>query len=157
MIRHASLLPRAMPFAVALVLAGCGAEAPEEQPSGAPGAAPSAPAPPIVQAFARADAIPPALHGRWAEDAADCEAGRAEAQGLLVIGPERLEFYESVGTLGNIEQVGLSSLRARFAFTGEGVAWERRMALTVGDGGDTLVRREYGEDAAPGPFRYDRC
>ena len=37
------------------------------------------------------------------------------------------------------------------------MTWEREVVLDVQDGGATLVRREYGDDAAPGPFRYAKC
>ena len=44
-----------------------------------------------------------------------------------------------------------------FAFEGEGMNWIRDMTLDVQDDGQTLIRREYGLDAAPGPIRYRRC
>jgi hypothetical protein len=48
-------------------------------------------------------------------------------------------------------------MRATFDFTGEGMEWEREMTLTLENGGETLVRREYGDDAAPEPLEYTRC
>ena len=103
------------------------------------------------------ETIPAALRGRWGLVPADCEPGRPDAKGLLVIGPTTLEFYESVGTLEDIEAATTDSLRADFAFTGEGMEWQRDLLLRVEDGGAALVRREYGPDAAPEPFRYARC
>ena len=52
---------------------------------------------------------------------------------------------------------GLTPLRAAFDFEGEGMTWQREVVLDVQDDGATLIRREYGEDAAPGPFRYAKC
>ncbi len=104
-----------------------------------------------------AEAIPVALRGRWGLTANDCDPSRSDNKGLLTVSADRLEFYESVGELGNIEEARAARIRADFAFTGEGMSWERDMALEVQDGGETLIRREYGDDAAPDPFRYSKC
>lgn len=102
--------------------------------------------------------IPAAIQGRWGLVAADCEPGRADAKGLLTITADKLEFYESVGTLGeDIEEVEDDRIRATFDFTGEGMEWEREMALELQETGAALVRREFGADAAPGSFRYVKC
>lgn len=101
--------------------------------------------------------IPAAIQGRWGMVPADCDPARDDAKGLLTIGPSKLQFYESVGTLTTIEEASDTRVRASFAFTGEGMTWQRDETLDVQDGGQTLIRREYGEDAAPGPFRYSKC
>lgn len=106
---------------------------------------------------AEATAIPAAIRGRWGLTEADCEPGRADATGLLTITAGKLEFYESVGTLDSIEEAGANRIRADFDFTGEGMTWERDIALDLQDGGQTLVRREYGEGAAAEAFRYSKC
>ncbi|MBN9507289.1 MAG: hypothetical protein J0I69_14845 [Altererythrobacter sp.] len=101
--------------------------------------------------------IPAAIQGRWGMVPADCDPARDDAKGLLTIGPTKLEFYESVGTLTSIAEASASRIRASFAFTGEGMEWQRDETLDVQDNGQTLIRREYGEDAAPGPLRYSKC
>lgn len=101
--------------------------------------------------------IPEAMRGRWGLVAADCTSTRGDAKGLLEIDAGRLRFYESVGTLDTVMDAEPTRLRATFDFEGEGMTWEREIVLDVQDGGSTLIRREYGEDAAPGPFRYSRC
>jgi hypothetical protein len=101
--------------------------------------------------------IPAAIQGRWGLTEADCEPGRADAKGLLTISADSLEFYESVGRLDSIEEAGANRIRADFDFTGEGMTWERDIALDLQDGGQTLVRREYGEDAAADAFSYSKC
>jgi hypothetical protein len=88
---------------------------------------------------------------------ADCEPGRADAKGLLAITGNKLEFYESVGTLAAIEQAEGNRIRGSFDFTGEGMTWKRELTLEVREGESTLIRREYGEGAAPEPFRYTKC
>lgn len=101
--------------------------------------------------------IPAEMRGRWGLVAADCDPERDDAKGLLTITGDKLEFYESVGTLDTIMEAEPNRIRAAFDFEGEGMTWEREAVLDVQDGGTTLIRREYGEDAAPGPFRYSKC
>lgn len=106
---------------------------------------------------AGAATIPDAALGRWGLVPADCTSTRGDAKGLLVVGPTRLDFYESRAVIRDVEERSPSRIVGTFAFTGEGVEWTRRIALEVEDGGKTLVRRELGEDAAPGAYEYVAC
>jgi hypothetical protein len=83
---------------------------------------------------------------------ADCEPGRDDAKGLLTIGPTKLEFYESVGTLSEIEEASDTRIRAAFAFTGEGMTWKRYEALEIQS--NKLVRTESSPMKS---FAYVRC
>jgi hypothetical protein len=94
--------------------------------------------------------IPAPLRGRWGLVPADCTSTRGDAKGLLTITADKLEFYESVGTLDTIMDAEPTRIRATFDFEGEGMTWQREVVLDVQDDGATLIRREYGEDAAPG-------
>ena len=105
----------------------------------------------------QAQTIPAAIQGRWGLVPADCTSTRGDAKGLLTISPTTLSFYESRGMIGAIKVRKETGLRAEFAFSGEGMTWTRDEVLDIQDGGKSLVRREYGEDALPGPFRYARC
>ena len=151
---------------VALVLAGCNEpSAPAPEPSASEAALPTlavpspgaTPAEPSVIDTPTATQIPAALQGRWGLVPNDCDPSRDDAKGLLTIGPDSLRFYESRAILDMIKESNDSRIRASFQFTGEGMTWTRDEVLDVQDGGKTLVRREYGEDAAPGPLRYSRC
>lgn len=106
---------------------------------------------------AAAQSIPVAIRGRWGLVPADCTSTRGDAKGLLTIDADTLRFYESRGILGTIKERSDSRIRATFAFTGEGMTWTREVALDLRNDGRTLVRREFGQDAAAGPFRYARC
>ena len=150
--------------ALPLALAACG-EAPDDEgaPEASETAMPVEPdggigdgAAPLPQETPE-EGIPQSLQGRWGLTAADCTSTRGDAKGLLTVSATTLTFYESVGRLGAVENRTRNAIRAEFAFTGEGMTWTRDLALEATDGGETLVRREYGEDAAPGPFEYTRC
>ncbi|HTM94874.1 MAG TPA: hypothetical protein VL100_03515 [Croceibacterium sp.] len=148
-----------------LLLAACGGADEPALPSGDESPIPVEPdggigdgaTPAAEPSEATAAGIPEALRGRWGLVAADCEPGRADAKGLLVISADKLKFYESVGTLGEASERTPERMRASFAFTGEGMNWNREMTLEVQDGGKALVRQEFGADAAPAPLRYIRC
>jgi hypothetical protein len=113
--------------------------------------------PPVDTGTPAPTEIPATIRGRWGLVPADCDPARDDAKGLLTITAEKLEFYESVGTLDTIMEAEPSRIRAAFDFEGEGMTWQREVVLDVQDNGATLIRREYGEDAAPGPFRYAKC
>jgi len=104
-----------------------------------------------------AASIPAALQGRWGLVAADCTSTRGDAKGLIEVTGNTITFYESRATLGDVAQRTDDSIRATFSFTGEGMTWNRDMALAAQDGGEALVRTEYGEDAMADPLRYSRC
>ena len=112
---------------------------------------------PSEPATAGTTAIPDAMTGRWGLVAAACDPKRSDAKGLLEISPRGLTFYESRGSLRDIVESEPGRIVANFDFSGEGMSWQRRMVLDLQDAGATLIRREYGEDAAPGPFKYQRC
>ena len=101
--------------------------------------------------------LPIAIQGRWGMVPADCTSTRGDAKGLLIVDPTTLKFYESRGTLGKIAERTETRIRASFAFSGEGMTWTRDEVLDVQPGGKTLIRREFGEDAQPGPLTYARC
>lgn len=112
---------------------------------------------PSAPAAADTAAIPDAMTGRWGLVAADCDPARSDAKGLLEISPSGLTFYESRGSLRDIVESEPGRIVANFDFSGEGMNWQRRMVLDLQNAGATLIRREYGEDAALGPFKYQRC
>lgn len=127
----------------------------------APVSPPASPAGPgagtTASPAATALAIPAALHGRWALVAADCTSTRGDTKGLMVVGPTSVRFYESIATLGAVKEQSATLIAARFAFSGEGMEWQRDMTLDGQEGGGVLIKREYGDDAPPGPFKYTRC
>ena len=148
-----------LPFAILVAVAGCDSSPTETESPPAPGTAETAaPAPPeTASPSPAASTIPAVIQGRWGLVAADCEPGRDDAKGLLTISANELDFYESVGTLDDVKELGETRIRADFDFVGEGQEWERDVTLEAREGGTVLIRREDGVDAAPGEFRYTKC
>lgn len=103
------------------------------------------------------DQVPLAIRGRWGLVAADCTSRDGDAKGLLEISAKVLGFYESRGVLQSIRQWAPNRLHADFDFSGEGMSWSREMELDLQADGRTLIRRDHGKDAQPGPLRYRRC
>ena len=98
-----------------------------------------------------------AFRGRWGLVPADCEPRRSDATGLLEINEDELRFYESRATPDGLVEYAPRRIVGEFDFVGEGQVWRRTMSLELQEGGRTLVRREYGQDAMPGMLRYERC
>ncbi|GAA4006517.1 hypothetical protein [Sphingomonas humi] len=96
------------------------------------------------------------FQGRWGLTANDCQPGRSDAKGLLVIEPRRLTFYESRATLKNVVTSDFDKqVTANFAFTGEGMSWERRISFERN--GDKLRRIEKGGEEGPVDLTYTAC
>ncbi|MCB2076696.1 MAG: hypothetical protein KDE55_03250 [Novosphingobium sp.] len=156
---------------LALALGGCAQESEPEQPTDstevsgeALGPPPPAdlpvqeePASSTEAASQDEDTIPPPVQGRWGLVPGDCASDRGDEKGLLTIGPDKLEFYESVALLGTIKERDESRIRATFTFSGEGETWIQDVVLDAQDDGKTLIRRDYGHDAMPGPLKYTHC
>lgn len=117
----------------------------------------AAPAPTASEASEVATAIPSALRGRWGLVPKDCTSTLGDAKGLLTVSASQLKFYESVAKLGKVQEADDNRLRANFRYSGEGMTWIQDVALEAQDGGKTLIRRDYGPDAQPGPLKYTRC
>ena len=96
--------------------------------------------------------IPAALRGRWGLTPADCTSAPGGAEGLLVVTPGQLQFYESRAVPSPGIQTSSNSVSGNFAFTGEGQEWTKYLTLEVRDG--KLVRTERDPVAS---FRYVRC
>lgn len=106
---------------------------------------------------AAARQIPSPIRGRWGLVRADCVTTHGDAKGLLEITAEDLVFYESRGKLIGLREREPTRIVGDFAFSGEGMNWQRRILLEVQDGGQTLIRRDYGGDDVAGQFHYTRC
>lgn len=113
--------------------------------------------PTVSASPAVASTIPIAAQGRWGLVPKDCTSKLGDNKGLITISSTNIRFYESAGKLGAIAERSDTGIRAVFAFTGEGMEWNREMILDLKDGGKTLIRRENGEGAASGPLQYTRC
>lgn len=101
--------------------------------------------------------IPAPIRGRWALVRGDCVTTHGDAKGLLEISSDELTFYESRGKLTALHEREQTRIVGDFAFSGEGLNWQRRIVLEVQDNGQSLIRRDYGGDDVAGQFHYTRC
>lgn len=129
----------------------------KEQPGSDVATAPASPTSAEPDIARSAQQIPPAVQGRWGLVAADCIATRGDAKGLLTVTPTSLRFYESVGTLTRVRERERRGIVGEFSFSGEGSNWNRTITLEAQEGGQSLVRRDKGEGAAPDVLKYMRC
>ena len=102
-------------------------------------------------------AIPASIRGRWALDASDCPKRPGTDLTALTIDAAKLRFHESHGELARVRERDASRIVADYKFSGEGMEWDRLMVLDAQDSGKILIRRDYGQGAAPGVMRYTRC
>lgn len=102
-------------------------------------------------------AIPAAVQGRWAIDAADCSKRPGTDLTVLTIDASNLRFHESHGELVRVREAGARLVVAEYKFSGEGMEWDRLMRLEAVDSGKTLVRHDMDEGADAPPMRYTRC
>ncbi len=91
------------------------------------------------------------------QNAPDCGARPGTDLTALVIDAKTLRFFESAGDLARVRDRDANRIVADYKFSGEGQQWDRLMLLGLADGGKTLVRRDYGDGAAPDAMRYTRC
>lgn len=143
--------------AVVLLIAACRQQAEEadgvvalsEPGTLAPAATPETPW--------RSTGVPQAMQGRWGMTVNDCDPARSDNKGLMVIGADSLQFYESRAVLQQTHASIADEFRARFGFTGEGMEWETIESLTLRDNDAVLVRHSSGQEGQFGPFEYRRC
>jgi len=98
--------------------------------------------------------IPTALQGEWAMSEGDCFPENGAAKGRLEISETALTFYESVGTLDEVQEREAERLVATFDFTGEGMEWRRTETLSLSG---AVLTRSTDKGDAQGPYEYRRC
>jgi len=96
--------------------------------------------------------IPSALHGRWGLTPEDCTSTRGDAKGLLIVSPNQLKFYESVGKPAGELKISADSASGDYVFSGEGMTWKKYQVLEIQSG--KLVRTESSPMAS---YTYARC
>ena len=158
---------KAPPAFMLLLLAACGSRSPVAKGAENTAALPTinkpAPSPhgeppktstaaaasrPTASAFA----FPTALQGRWGLTPMDCTSTRGDAKGLLIIAPDRMQFYESRALPATDVQVTGDAVAGTFDFTGEGQSWSKYQSLQIRS--HSLIRTESNPTAS---FSYAKC
>lgn len=97
-------------------------------------------------------AIPAAFHGAWDWTGGNC----LEYSDLrMEIGPQRIQFYESLGTVEAVRSDG-DSLTVELAMEGEGEKWEQTTELALVEGG-ALLETVHEDPSGQGKMRLKRC
>ena len=96
--------------------------------------------------------IPAVLQGRWGLTPGDCTGPLSSAKGLLVIGPNQLNFYESRAVPAADVATDAGTTRGTFHFTGEGQTWDKFESLKRSGG--RLTRTEGNPTAS---YTYAKC
>lgn len=96
--------------------------------------------------------LPMAFRGRWGLVQADCTSTNGDNKGLMAVEAERLTFYESRATVGEVELISATAVKAHLEFSGEGQTWQQDTALTLEDQNHVLTRVADGQT-----LRYTRC
>lgn len=143
--------------ALGMALAACSREPEATQPAQSEAAGPEQTGAAAVASAEAESEIPEVLRGRWGLVPADCTSTKGDAKGLMTVTADKLEFYESVASLGPIKKIDASGVSAAYEFTGEGQTWVLDVAMSTPDGGKTLVREDTGPQAQPGPLTYKKC
>lgn len=119
--------------------------------SAGPGTQPGDPNQPIYEENEKA-LIPVSMQGRWGMTANDCDPKRSDNKGLMIVEADRLRFYESRAIIQRVTVNAPENFTADFAFTGEGMEWNKSENLKLTNSSKTLVRTD-----KDGTFRYNRC
>lgn len=143
---------------------------PATSPSGSP--QPSQSASPTKE-LRQAQTIPRPLRGKWREvpprepgdtsmqrkvTTAQCDnSDYANAGKILNIRDTNFGFFEQGGRLLKIHERSDTRIRATFDTTYADTPTQMDYIFDAQDGGTSLVMREYGKGARPGPFLYKRC
>jgi hypothetical protein len=107
------------------------------------GAPPSTPAPPRQQAtIDTPGTLPAAFRGQWTGTTEDCGDRRSDL--YLSLGPREMRFYESVGAVTAVEQVGADAIIVDAGYQGEGQSWSRRQKLSLSADGTLLTVANQG-------------
>ncbi|WJY17835.1 hypothetical protein QQS45_09350 [Alteriqipengyuania flavescens] len=154
------------PFSAALLLAGGCSQAPatpDEQaipvePDGGIGdGAPPIPFdPPLGGEFAPEPVaqIPERFRGVWDYVEGSC---MASSDLRIDIGPDRIEFYESLGTVESVEVDGVDTMIVTLAIEGEGETWETATRYVLTQDGERLTPYPVENRAGYEPMPLKRC
>jgi hypothetical protein len=100
---------------------------------------------------AQQQTIPAQFWGKWDSDLESCRSPVSE--GRLVISADRVEFYESRGSVRDVVTRGNSDLELTMELFGEGETWTSDKYFRLSDDLKSLTDLTNGE---PGFVRY-RC
>lgn len=150
MTRH-PLLPL-IAVLTALALAACSSEPVAPDGGTEQGSVAQPPAPSSSSEAATQAAIPAAMLGTWDNVEGTCDPA---SDLLLTIEPDRLLFYESLGTVQSVTLSG-GDVTLQLAMMGEGEEWQETATYRLLDGG-AILESEFPAPGGTGALRRKRC
>ncbi len=105
----------------------------------------------IATAAPQQQTIPAQFRGKWDWDLESCSSRASE--GKLIISADRVEFYESEGSVRSVVAHGNSDLELSIELSGEGETWISDKYFRLSDDQKSLTDLTNGK---PGFVRY-RC
>lgn len=97
--------------------------------------------------------IPEHFRGVWDAETGTCNPA---SDLRLEIDADRIEFYESVGTVGSVTIESPDSIRVDLAMEGEGERWTVQNRYALSNGGKTLTPSNAKDDSVQ-PIPRKRC
>jgi hypothetical protein len=92
--------------------------------------------------------LPAAFRGQWTGTTEECGNRRSDL--YLSLEAREMRFYESLGAVTAVEQIGADTIIVNASYEGEGQSWSRRQKLslsadgtllTVANQGNSIVRK----------------
>lgn len=108
--------------------------------------------------------MPEGVRGKWRRStgssvtAAQCVDSANDNMGkILTIRADGFSRFEDGGRLIRVQERDSSRIRATFDTTYADTPTQGEFVFDAQDNGQTLIERQYGDGAQPGPIRYRRC
>jgi hypothetical protein len=100
------------------------------------------------------NALPPAFQGRWGLRAADCDYSVRAPEGLLVLQPKALKFYEFTAKIDSLAKTSDYAVTARLSWGKDDQQQIAVQTLSLVNGGTALLRTEQSPTKT---YHYQRC
>lgn len=108
--------------------------------------------------------MPAGIRGKWRRSteasvtASECVNSASANMGLiLTIRSDGFSRFEDGGRLIRVHERDANRIRATFDTTYADTPTQGDFIFGAQDNGQTLIERQYGDGAQPGPLRYRRC
>ncbi len=99
-------------------------------------------------------AIPVGFHGKWASTKENCTANNPQQ---IQISANELSFFENQAELVAITQFEPTRIEGKFNYRVNKESTPYYYTLDLQNQEKVLIMRENGDNARPGPIKYEKC